>query len=363
MPFREIARSTKTPPKKKRYRFDCRINGKRFRDQGDFNPRTVADDYARWYENLARIHKGIPTRRLFETFERYLEEYVRYRKSPMQYSVERSFFRNRMQSAFEDLYVESMRRKHIDQYINWRRSHQQRGGESSNSTINKDINILSAFFKWCIHQEIYTLPNPCSGQRFREMNERHIRLSVQNAKELLQKARTFGEPFYLAVVLGVMCGLRRREIVSLKWSDIDFNTRYIELRSETTKSKKHRSIPLSDSVYKLLLKQDRNREFVVPLGYDGIRYRFNKLRTQLSFNNSLSVKHLTFHDTRHIFAQALRDLGVSLGDVQSFMGHSSVVTTERRYAQAGGYNGHEKVNHLSVFLEEDSDACNISGLH
>jgi hypothetical protein len=81
------------------------------------------------------------------------------------------------------------------------------------------------------------------------------------------------------------------------------------------------------------------------------------LRTQLSFNNSLSVKHLTFHDTS---TSSRRRSGscVSLGDVQSFMGHSSVVHTERRYAQAGGYNGHEKVNHLSVFLEEDSDACN-----
>lgn len=357
MPFHEIARSTKTPLKKKRYRFDCRINKKRYRDQGDFNPRTVADDYARWYENLARTHKGTPTLRLFETFERYLEEYVRHRKSPMQYNVERSFFRDRMQSAFEDLYVESIRRKHIDQYINWRRSHQQRGGESSNSTINKDINIISAFIKWCIHQEIYTLPNPCSGQRLREMNERNVWLTFSEAKEILCKAREFGEPFYLAVVLGTVCGLRRREIVSLKWSDVDFQNRYIHLRSETTKSKKRRSIPMADPVYELLLRQGRNGEFVVQLGYDAIYYRFEKLRDCLSFNESLSVTHLTFHDTRHVFAQALRDLGVSLGDVQSFLGHASIVTTQSRYAQAGGFNGHEKVNRLSVFF--DDERCGI----
>jgi integrase len=63
-------------------------------------------------------------------------------------------------------------------------------------------------------------------------------------KELLQKARTFGEPFYLAVVLGVIVRTAKaKRVVSLKWSDIDFIRGTLNLRSETTKSKKHRLNP------------------------------------------------------------------------------------------------------------------------
>jgi integrase len=48
-----------------------------------------------------------------------------------------------------------------------------------------------------------------------------------------------------------------------------------------------------------------------------------------------------------VYAQSLRDAGINLGDIQAYMGHSSVELTVRRYAQRGGVEGKGKVNKLA----------------
>ena len=57
-----------------------------------------------------------------------------------------------------------------------------------------------------------------------------------------------------------------------------------------------------------------------------------------------------FHDLRHIYAQSLRDAGVSLDDIKWMLGHSSVKVTESRYAQFGGKDGHAKANKICEII-------------
>lgn len=69
---------------------------------------------------------------------------------------------------------------------------------------------------------------------------------------------------------------------------------------------------------------------------------------------------LHFHDLRHDYAQSLRDAGVSLDDIQAFLGHASVTTTESRYAQLGGKDGKAKVDriHAVILVNFDIDVLN-----
>ncbi len=101
-----------------------------------------------------------------------------------------------------------------------------------------------------------------------------------------------------------------------------------------------------------LLSIDRAGDWVLMENGDRIMlnkfwYNWECLRDSLSFAKLPNGLSLTFHDLRHVYAQSLRDAGINLGDIQAYMGHSSVELTVRRYAQRGGVDGKAKVNRLA----------------
>jgi integrase len=186
-----------------------------------------------------------------------------------------------------------------------------------------------------------------------ENNERYIYLTPAQVNDILDKANDYGD-IYAVVKITIFTGLRRNEIHNLKWSEIDFNNQRVNLRASTTKIKRYRSIPIPDDLTDFLNTLPREGEYVITIKSDAIGYRFAKLREKFSFSNSLQVDSFQFKDLRHVYAQALRVSGVSLDDIQSFLGHSSPVITHRRYAQSGGFDGVTKVNRLSEFLNIES---------
>jgi len=60
-----------------------------------------------------------------------------------------------------------------------------------------------------------------------------------------------------------------------------------------------------------------------------------------------------------VFAGAMRDSGVSLDDISHFLGHSSVKTTQERYAQIGGHRGVEKANRMLELLEQAKEVVDV----
>lgn len=337
-----------------RYYFDARIDGKRCRQTVVCRKSMVEKTYHNWYEDeRLKIEKGTPCM-LFENFQRYLNEHVLNEKTAGQYHAELTFYQKRVTTFFSDMDLRDMKRHHIESYITWRSTHPWHCNKVrvSKSTVKKDINILSAFFSWCIKHEMYDKRNPCFKMGFKENNERHINLTVSQIQEIIHCSQAYGE-LEQAVMLALFCGLRRGEILSLRWSDIDFENQRIHLRSENTKSKRSRSIPIPDRLFESLQQMDRTSERVLTIKQDALRYKFRRMRSTLSFRDALHVEELHFHDLRHVYAQTLRNMGVSLDDIQSFLGHSSVRVTEQRYAQTGGINGVEKVNILNQIIPEE----------
>ncbi len=126
----------------------------------------------------------------------------------------------------------------------------------------------------------------------------------------------------------------------------------INLRAAATKSKKQRTIPIPDYLESHLSCIDRAGDWVLMencerIGFNKFWYNWECLRDSLSFAKLPNGLSLTFHDLRHVYAQSLRDAGINLGDIQAYMGHSSVELTVRRYAQRGGVDGKAKVNRLA----------------
>ena len=174
-----------------------------------------------------------------------------------------------------------------------------------------------------------------------------------------------GTKLELPVLLGAFYGLRRSEIVGLKWSAIDFEQNTITIShtvtscnldgkcvivaKDTTKTKsRRRTLPLVPYFHEKLLavkaQQERNqklcgrsynREFLEYICVDDIGDRFKPNYITSQFPKLLErngFRKIRFHDLRHSCASLLLASGVPMKHIQEWLGHSDFSTTANIYA-------------------------------
>ena len=136
-------------------------------------------------------------------------------------------------------------------------------------------------------------------------------------------------------------GIRRGEVLALRVGDVDLDQpvlvirRAISAREEsTTKTKRSRTLPLTGRAVEILepLVDGRDDDELLFAGgsgggldADALSRRFLRARNHAG----LKATDLTIHDLRHTTASLLMRGGYALGEVQSILGHSKSVTTER----------------------------------
>lgn len=142
----------------------------------------------------------------------------------------------------------------------------------------------------------------------------------------------------LALQLGLVLGLRRGEIVGLRWSDIDFDRGVVNICNQrlrldtgqiidgTPKSRSSvRSLPLPPP---LLAQLRRNRQltgYVCPLTPSGLDAAHRALVRRLG------LPYIPLHGLRHSMATAVIRHGGDMRCLQLLLGHASYATTANRY--------------------------------
>lgn len=213
---------------------------------------------------------------------------------------------------------------------------------AKNSTVNKYLMVLSKMFNVGIDNEILS-KNPVEKvNKLREDNhkirylttdeEKRLFIEIEKEYEVLDKTtrhKKIVQPYlYLKpiVLTALQTGMRRGEILNLKWANIDFEQGFIELLE--TKSGKSRQIPISKILKVTLLKLKSSNEYVfvnpqTQKPYTTIQKSFSTLLEKAK------IKNFRFHDLRHTVATRLVTKGIDLTVVQEILGHSKVTTTQR----------------------------------
>ena len=157
-------------------------------------------------------------------------------------------------------------------------------------------------------------------------------LSHEEIARLLIQAKEEG--FYELILLGLATGMRRGELLGLKWDDINFMTGELSIRREyttlgsdyiisTPKTKSSvRSVHLPQSVLNILgeYRETVGSEWVFPS----------------DMLERAECNHIPFHGLRHIFSTMALENGLDIKTLSAVLGHSSAETTISVYSHVTG---------------------------
>ncbi|RFZ81517.1 site-specific integrase [Shinella sp. WSJ-2] len=159
-------------------------------------------------------------------------------------------------------------------------------------------------------------------------NERSRRLTGDEEQRLLDGCDAGQIPFLKTlVILAIETGMRRGEILGLKWSDISHNRRVITLAM--TKNGSGREVPLSQRafdalmVWKDLAPVDQSTVF--PMTPGALEQTWRRLLIRVG------IKSLRFHDLRHEGVSRLFERGLNVIEVSTISGHKELRML-RRYS-------------------------------
>ena len=148
----------------------------------------------------------------------------------------------------------------------------------------------------------------------------------------------------------MLTGCRKREILTLRWADVDVKSRELRLRDSKVGP---RVVPLSPSAIELLAGLPRlpGNEWVFPGQKSGthlcsIDLAWRRLRARAD------LPDVRLHDLRHSFASSALAIGESLPTIQKLLGHKRISSTVR-YAHLARATVHEAANRIADSLARD----------
>ncbi len=269
------------------------------------------------------------------TFEDAAAEWLRYvehdrARKPSTVTGYRAILRAQLLPAFGDMAIESITTSMIEAWI--------AGVHLAPSTRTKALVLMHGIFKRA--RRVYGLPvNPVTDVEKPPMR-RSGDIEVFSPEEVMALVRAAASEQDAAIYLtAAFTGLRRGELIALRWRDVDFTGSVIRVRASyadghltTPKSGKVRSVPMAPDVATALAKLGRREhetgdDDVVFLGDWGGYVDASALRRRYDAAlQRAGLRKLRFHDLRHTFGTRMI-AKADIRRVQEWMGHADVQTT------------------------------------
>lgn len=314
----------------KYYWLDIRIKGKRIRRSLHTDNKFVAlDRYKEKKDELLAEYAGKKVR-----FSDFCKQYIDWAWDSKPASALREQQRlKKIQEFFESLdlkFLEDITPYHIEQlkaYLRNKIPVTENKKGLSKATVNRYLQILRGLFYRARDWEIYKGPNPVKKVKFYREESKKEALSAAQLKKVIKATREISKKpnsqlqkvFYDMVLLALNTGMRKSEILNLRWRDIKEGE--IEVRG---KGEKRRYIPLNKTAQEIIKKQHKKNEYVLDIPnrsqQDLLRRTVNqvKKRTGIDFH---------FHLLRHTFTTKLIKKGIDFVTIGSILGHSKITTS------------------------------------
>jgi len=256
------------------------------------------------------------------TFAEMVDEYMKIKSAKRSLARDAASFKNLL-PVFGKKPLHLITTREVEGYA------RDRAAKVKGATVNRELALLRHLFNIAMDNG-YTDQNPARAiKRYPESPWRHkFFFSEPEIKGLINASAPHLRSI-LALAFGT--GLRKGDILGLRWDDVDLDRGIISIQMQKTGGSVE--IPLIPMIRDLLqgMKSRASASpFVFPRGSSGQRIGDIKTAFHAALRRSgLASKGYRFHDIRRTFARMLFNQGVVLTKIQRLLGHGSVSTTER----------------------------------
>lgn len=251
----------------------------------------------------------------------YVEQYLKAR-DPRSWRKELGRLR-RIQEYFGEVWIDDLDAAAVEGFL----ADLRRAGLKP-ATINRYHARLSSMMKraWAWG---YRNDNPLRHiERLREskMGDRYL-----EADEFRMLLDACDPDLRALVVVAAYTGMRRGELMALRWQDVDLDAGCLIVRADHSKTAESRTVPLNTEVRKVLQGMGPVEEGRVFPFKEFPRYRWDKVRRRLGWDQSENprLRRWRFHDLRHDCASRLVMADVPIAKVAKILGHKELMTTQR----------------------------------
>lgn len=288
-----------------------------------FDSKADAEKWARALEAELDRCGTLPDMRLAEQMtvrdllERYLAEITPQKRSAR---TEHYRLQGMMRRSIAHRTLALLTPQHIATYRD------ERLAEVAPATVIRELNSLGhaidiARKEWGVHLPL----NPCKMIRRPKAPRGRDRRLAPGEEQLLLEAADAGRNTYMRplIILALETAMRQGELLSLTWSDIDFDKRIAHL--DLTKNGESRDVPLSSRAIKLLseMKQSASSENVFDCTKSAVTQAWEHLRARAGRSD------LRFHDLRHEAVTRLLERGWNVIEVATVSGHKELKMLQR----------------------------------
>lgn len=208
-------------------------------------------------------------------------------------------------------------------------------------TRTKVLTLLHGLMGYAVAR--HRLPaNPVAEVAKPKAAKRSGGIDVLSVEEVHALVRSAADEQDAAIFLtAALTGLRRGELVALRWRDVDFSASSIRVERSyagdtltTPKSSQGRTVPMAPEVAQALARVSQRDEHTEPddlvfagpagayLDASALRRRFKRAL------KAAGLRDLRFHDLRHTFGTRAAAAGIDLWRIQHWLGHADAQTTQ-----------------------------------
>ncbi|WP_405653176.1 site-specific integrase [Streptomyces sp. NBC_01386] len=323
-------------------------------------------------ELVRRDRQGIPTptrsAKLSEWLPYWLAHYVEPRRKLSTYDKYETHVRLYLVPLLGTKRLESLSVADVRRFIT------RMQNAHTAATAKEAHRVLRTALTAAVREELITR-NVASLVEPPRVKQREIRpWTLEETLAFLEAARR--DPLYAAFVLAVAMGLRRGELVGLRWSDVDLDNRVLHVRQQTQrrrgtlydddpKSRRSRVVPMPALC-------------IAPLRWHRLRQRETYARTGVAWSESgyvfatrngrpveprnvyrsftrvaadAGLRVVRLHDARHGTATLLTAAGVAPRVIMEILGHSQISITMDVYTHVVHDTQREAISHMDRLLK------------
>jgi integrase len=214
------------------------------------------------------------------------------------------------------------------------------------ATVNRDLSVLRHILYWGVDEQLLAA-NPLARMKMaRERRTRRQILSIAEEDLLLGAAK---EHLYAMTLVALDTGMRRGEITSQTWGDVDFSQKVLFVTHSKTPEGESREIPLTERLHAYLTHHRKNEGLVIDFRGHPVRIVKRSWKTALK---NAGIRHVRFHDLRHTFNTRLMEAGVMQEIRMALMGHSTGGKTHSTYTHIELPAKREAIRKLEQWVTE-----------